>query len=313
MEGIMNKLKTGRVIWWLVRAGLAASVGLILSAEAAGNGSRPLVVDDVASWQRFADQLGEGYSAGKTPPLADLRKQMESRRRAVVDLARPARRGVEASEVYERYSASVVALGSVYKCNRCPHWHTGGTGTGWVIGRSGEIVSNYHVFAEGRNTNVVAIGAMTRDGRCFPVDEVLAADRERDVVVVRIGARDLVPLAVSVNEPVGRPVTVIGHPSGELFTFTQGHISRYAKKAVEAGGRPLEWMCVTADFAIGSSGGPVFNDRGSVVGMVARTHTINADPKSAAPTTQMVVKMAIPAEAILKLVEPMKDSKRLKR
>lgn len=309
----MNKLRTGRLFWWLVRGCLAASVGLVLSAEAAGNGSRPLVVDDVASWQRFADQLGEGYSAGKTPPLVDLRKQMESRRRVVVELAKPARRGMEAAEVYERCSASVVALGSVYKCNRCPHWHTGGTGTGWVIGRSGEIVSNYHVFAEGRNTNVVAIGAMTRDGRCFPVEEVLAADRERDVVVVRIGARDLVPLAVSIHEPVGRPVTVIGHPSGELFTFTQGHISRYAKKAVEAGGRPLDWMCVTADFAIGSSGGPVFNDRGSVVGMVARTHTINADPKSEAPTTQMVVKMTIPAESILKLVESAKDSTRPKR
>ncbi len=308
----MNKLTTG-LFWWLARGCLAASVGLVLTAEAAGNASRPLVLDDGASWQRFADQLGEAYSAGKTPPLVDLRGQMESRRRAVVELAKPARRAVEPSEIYERSSASVVALGSVYKCNRCPHWHTGGTGTGWVIGRSGEIVSNHHVFAEGRNTNVVAIGAMTRDGRCFPVQEVLAADRERDVVVVRIAARDLVPLAVTIHEPVGRPVMVIGHPSGELFTFTQGHISRYARKAVEAGGRPLDWMCVTADFAIGSSGGPVFNDRGSVVGMVARTHTINADPKSEAPTTQMVVKMTIPAEAILKLVEPGKDSGRPKR
>lgn len=308
----MNKLRTG-LLWWLARCCLVASMGLVWSAEAAGNGSRPLVLNDGASWQGFADQLGEAYSAGKTPPLADLRGQMESRRTAMVELAKPARRAVEPSEIYERCSASVVALGSVYKCNRCPHWHTGGTGTGWVIGRNGEIVSNHHVFAEGRNTNVVAIGAMTRDGRCFPVQEVLAADRERDVVVVRIGARDLVPLAVSIHEPVGRPVMVIGHPSGELFTFTQGHISRYAQKAVEAGGRPLDWMCVTADFAIGSSGGPVFNDRGSVVGMVARTHTINADPKSEAPTTQMVVKMTIPAEAILELVEPGKDHVRPKR
>jgi len=309
----MSILLTGRIPSWVMGVCLVAATSLATLVEAAGGGGRPMVVDDVTSWQRFADQLGEGYSAGKTPPLPDLRKQMESRHRTVVELAKPGRRGLEASEVYERCSASVVAFGSVYKCNRCPHWHTGGTGTGWVIGRGGEVVSNYHVFAEGRNTNVVAIGVMTRDGRCFPVEEVLAADRERDVIVVRTGVRDLVPLPVSIHEPVGRPVTVIGHPSGELFTFTQGHISRYAKKAVEAGGRPLEWMCVTADFAIGSSGGPVFNDRGAVVGMVARTHTINADPRSEAPTTQMVVKMTIPADAILKLVEPVRESGRPRR
>jgi S1-C subfamily serine protease len=172
-----------------------------------------------------------------------------------------------------------------------------------VIGRNGEVVSNYHVFAEGRNTNVVAIGAMTRDGRCFPIQEVLAADRERDVAIVRIAARDLVPLAVSPREPVGSPISVIAHPSGELFTFTQGHISRYMRKTVESGGRPMDWMTVTADFAVGSSGGPVFNRHGAVVGMVARTHTINADPKSESPTTQMVVKMTIPSEDILSLIE----------
>ena len=309
----MSKSTIGWVMRWVVGGCLAATMGMAWVVEAAGSGARPLVVDDGASWQRFADQLGEAYSTGKTQPLPELRKQMESRHRTVVELAKLGKRGLEASEVYERCSASVVALGSVYKCNRCPHWHTGGTGTGWVIGRRGEIVSNYHVFADGRNTNVVAIGALTQDGRCFPVEEVLAADRERDVIVVRIGVRDLIPLPVSIDEPVGRPVTVIGHPSGELFTFTQGHISRYTKKAVEAGGRPMDWMCVTADFAVGSSGGPVFNDRGAVVGMVARTHTINADPKSEAPTTQMVVKMTIPAEAILKLVEPVREGGRPKR
>jgi S1-C subfamily serine protease len=65
----------------------------------------------------------------------------------------------------------------------------------------------------------------------------------------------------------------------------------------------MDWMTVTADFAVGSSGGPVFNRHGAVVGMVARTHTINADPKSESPTTQMVVKMTIPSEDILSLIE----------
>jgi len=264
----------------------------------------PWMPNDAVMWQRFADQLGEQFGQGKTPPLSEVRAQLASRKKAVVDLARPSRRVVPPSEVYQRCAASVVALGSVYKCNRCPHWHTGGTGTGWVVGLEGEIVSNFHVFSEGRATNVVAIGAMSRDGRCFPIREILAADREQDIAIVRIDARGLPRLPVEIREPVGKPISVIAHPNGDLFTFTQGHVSRYMKRAMESEGSPLNWMCVTADFAIGSSGGPVLNEHGSVVAMVARTHTINADPRSESPTTQMVVKMTIPAESILALIEP---------
>jgi S1-C subfamily serine protease len=60
---------------------------------------------------------------------------------------------------------------------------------------------------------------------------------------------------------------------------------------------------VTADFAVGSSGGPVLNRKGAVVGMVARTRTIVADAGTDAAASQMVVKMTVPSEAILRLVE----------
>ncbi len=278
--------------------------GWAITALGAESAPPPRVLNDAEGWQRFADQLGDQYSQGRTPPLLEVRAQLNLRKRAVVDLARASRRLVSPSDVYENCSASVVALGAIYKCTRCPHWHAGGTGTGWVIGREGEIVSSFHVFAEGRNTNVVAMGALTRDGRCFPIREILAADRERDIAIVRIDARDLPRLPVEIRERVGKPVSIIAHPSGDLFTFTQGHVSRYMKRATESGGSPLDWMCVTADFAIGSSGGPVLNERGSVVAMVARTQTINADPHSESPTTQMVVKLTVPSESILTLVVP---------
>ncbi len=263
------------------------------------------VMDDVGRWRRFADALGETFQSGGTLPMEALREQLKARdhAKARVRLARPGRRALEPEQVYERCSASVVAMGSVYKCPRCPHWHTGGTGTGWVVGDRGEVVSNYHVLAGTKETNVVAFGVMTLDGRCLPIREVLASDAARDVVIFRVDPEGLAPLPLSPREPVGRPVSVIAHPSGDLYTFTQGAVSRYALRATEPGAAPMEWMCVTADFAVGSSGGPVLNRQGSVVGMVARTQTINANPKGEAPSTQMVVKMTIPSEAILSLVE----------
>ncbi len=273
------------------------------AASRAASGAVSMTMDDVERWRRFADELGGRFVAGETLPIGEMKKQLAVRRRVPVRMARAARHAMEPEQVYERCAASVVAVGSVYKCPRCPHWHTGGTATGWVLGDRGEIVSNYHVLAAGKETNVVAFGVMTLDGRCLPVREVLASDATRDVVLFRVDGEGMKALPVGGREPVGRPVSVIAHPSGELYTFTQGAVSRYALRAVEPGGESQEWMCVTADFAVGSSGGPVLNRQGAVVGMVARTQTISANPKGETPSTQMVVKMTIPSDAVLSLVE----------
>ena len=61
-------------------------------------------------------------------------------------------------------------------------------------------------------------------------------------------------------------------------------------------------MSVTADFGVGSSGAPIFNDRGGVVGMVATTHPIYVDPKCKQEYAQMIIKNCVTAEAILELV-----------
>ncbi len=271
-------------------------VGVVRAAE-------PEAWNDAELWRKFADDLGGKHTAGGTPSLEVLREQLRERTKTRVELLRVPRMDLKPDAIYRKACDSVVAIGSVYKCNRCPHWHTGGTATGWVVGRRGEVVSNHHVFADERNTNVVAIGVMTSDGRCFAVREVLAADRERDVAIFRIDAVDLPRLPLGLAEPVGRPISVIAHPNGELFTFTQGHVSRYARRSVGPGADPVDWMYVTADFAVGSSGGPVLNRKGAVVGMVARTRTIVADAGTESAASQMVVKMTVPSEAILRLVE----------
>lgn len=112
-----------------------------------------------------------------------------------------------------------------------------GNGTGWVIGRKGEIVSNSRVFSEGRNTNIVAIGAMSREGRCFLIRGILAADRERDVATGRMDVHDLPRLPVEIREAVGNAVSVIAHPSGDLFT------SEEDDRGVDQGGTRTDTVC----------------------------------------------------------------------
>ena len=61
---------------------------------------------------------------------------------------------------------------------------------------------------------------------------------------------------------------------------------------------------LTADYAKGSSGSPLFNEKGNVACMVATTHSIYYDVKNNVERNlQMVVKSCVPAESVLKLIK----------
>ena len=66
------------------------------------------------------------------------------------------------------------------------------------------------------------------------------------------------------------------------------------------------WMSVTADYAVGSSGGPVFNTNGDVVGMVARTYSTQPAKNHHRHDSfgnQMVFKDCVSLDTILGLIE----------
>ena len=146
-------------------------------------------------------------------------------------------------------------------------------------------------------------------GNFFPVIEILAANRESDVAIFRVKADSFpfIPLTlVSEDTTVGTAVNVISHPDGRFFTYTTGNVSRYFKK--KTGRHSVTWMSITADYARGSSGGPVMDDSGMVVGMVANTNTIyyKGKGKSAKSSShdpvQMVIKNCVPAHALRALI-----------
>jgi hypothetical protein len=62
-------------------------------------------------------------------------------------------------------------------------------------------------------------------------------------------------------------------------------------------------MSITADFAKGSSGGPVFDEAGNVAGMVASTESVYYDTKNGVrDNLQMVFKNCAPARSLLDLI-----------
>ena len=86
--------------------------------------------------------------------------------------------------------------------------------------------------------------------------------------------------------------------------MTHGMVSRYnmimETKHKKAGKR----MTITADYAKGSSGAPVFNRKGQVVGVVSSTSSIYYSVENGKKENlQMVVKNCIPVESIHELIQ----------
>lgn len=133
-------------------------------------------------------------------------------------------------------------------------------GTGFVVRSDGVILTNYHVIETG-NSAVVKFA----DGTVLPVDGLLAADKIRDLAAIKIHGKlfRILALGNSDKMQVGEEVVAIGNPQGLELTVSNGILSGL-RTDQEAGGKFLQ---ITAPITHGSSGGPLFNLAGEVIGI----------------------------------------------
>lgn len=205
---------------------------------------------------------------------------------------------------YDEKVKGVVMVSSVYKCGKCDKWHLGGAASGWVLTSDGLMVTNHHVFEKADRE---AYGVMTLDGTFAEVAEIVRADAAADIAVFRVKGDGFHPLPLAEEVRVGEPAHVISHPDGRFFTYTAGRVSRLFQQ--HRHGQAATWMSITADYAKGSSGGPVFNNRGEVVGMVSSTSslyyngTAKQDPKERGPL-QMVIKNCVSLPELRRVLGP---------
>lgn len=201
-------------------------------------------------------------------PYSELKKQSS---RSLCSLVLPTENSqvMTPREIYQKALDSTVTIGNFYHCSskKCKRFHFD-FASGVIIHPAGIILTNYHVFDSSKGKKL-GMAAATSNGKVYLVDEVLAASKDDDFVVLKLRNADGLPaVPITSDEPVGNPVTVVSHPNGQFYTLTQGYISRYKMK------KNIPIMNITADYAKGSSGGPVFNNRGNLVGLVSSTFSI---------------------------------------
>lgn len=134
-------------------------------------------------------------------------------------------------------------------------------GTGFALDASGVIATNLHVVAGARQITVELL-----DGTKYEVQRVDAIDLERDLALIDIDPPKPIPvIALGDSDQVaaGDPVIAIGNPMGVLeYSVSDGLIS-----SVRVLSSKLTVLQISAPISQGSSGGPLFNAAGEVIGV----------------------------------------------
>lgn len=149
--------------------------------------------------------------------------------------------------------------------NSLPDQVEQGTGSGFIIGSDGRLITNAHVVDGAEKVQVTLKDGTTYEGK------VLGTDPFTDVAVIKIEATDLptVSLGEGKNLTPGEWAIAIGNPLGLDNTVTVGIISALGRSSSQVGVPDKRVRFIQTDAAInpGNSGGPLLNSKGEVIGI----------------------------------------------
>lgn len=162
------------------------------------------------------------------------------------------------SAASSRFAASVVLVRTA-----------GGQGSGFFVSTKGYLLTNFHVVSGEKNVSVtqyVQDGAVLKR-EIYKEVEIIATAPFHDLAVLRVTdlrhAVEPVVFAPDDAVSVGETVFAIGNPMGLERTVTEGVLSQTARLF-----EGILYLQLDAPVNPGNSGGPVFNSRGQVIGVI---------------------------------------------
>jgi S1-C subfamily serine protease len=208
------------------------------------------------------------------------------------------------AQIYTDVSPGVVTIDSVFEGNVNDILGGGGSagqGSGFVVDKDGDIVTNAHVVTSGGHLNG---GGTPHEAKQVFVEfgdrnrvpaEIKGFDADADVALIKVDpdGLDLHPVELSGRSSfaVGEPVAAIGSPFGEDQSLSVGVIS--------ATNRTVEGLtnfgidnAIQTDASInpGNSGGPLLDAKGQVIGIneqIASSSGSNSGVGFAIPVTSV--------------------------
>lgn len=185
--------------------------------------------------------------------------------------------------VYERINPAIVAIDAAIPQGTS-------SGTGCIIDSKGTILTSSHVVANSDDITVTI-----SNGETYKAEVVRLSGMNNDLAILKINVHKPLKTIVigdSKNIKVGQKVLAIGNPFGFNGTLTQGIVSRIDYKRNK----------IQTDAAInpGSSGGPLLNTSGEVIGINQAIY--NPDNN----TSNIGIGFAIPINAVRQIIAELK-------
>ena len=172
--------------------------------------------------------------------------------------AAPAQTTLSAEDIAEKALAATVYLEMKDKNGK-----TLGIGSGFFV-QPTLIATNYHVIEGAAKGTAKLVGKYTT----YDIEGVTATDKVNDLAILKVTAYGVKPLPLGNSDTVriGETVYVAGNPKGLEGTFSDGIISSRRNRDTK------ERLQMTAPISPGSSGGPVLNKKGEVIGVSVSVH-----------------------------------------
>lgn len=174
-------------------------------------------------------------------------------------------------------------------------------GSGFIIDKSGIVVTNYHVIKNAQDITV------TMNDNTYFKAEVLGSDAKTDLAVLKIRSDKDLPFVEFGNSDkarVGNTVMAIGNPFGLGGSVSTGIIS--ARSRDISIGTVHEFIQTDAAINRGNSGGPLFDLSGKVIGI----NTAIYSPSESGGNVG--IGFAIPSNLAMSIIDTLKSGKKIR-
>jgi len=248
-----EKKKKGRTALWVVAAILVgALVGAAVMWAATG------AARSVAAMLQPGQSESRSYSVEEKPISHTI-------------LTNTGDKSLTPAEVYEQNVGAVVGISTESTQTNVfgQRVATASSGSGFVLTSDGYVVTNYHVV-QGANT----INVTLYNGEKYPA-KYIGGYSHSDVALLKIEAQDLQCVSVGSSDDliVGEQVAAIGNPLGQLtFSMTVGYVSALDREFAY-NGESMDMIQTDVAINAGSSGGPLFDMNGNVVGITSAKYS----------------------------------------
>lgn len=239
-----------------IRALLALCLAAVIGAGVLGIGGLYLLSRD----RREARQ--EGQNAISDEIYAQVSQDQDPEGPLTASAPPADAAAIPAEDIYAAACGQVVGI-------RSTDGRVTETGSGFIVTDDGYILTNYHVIETGYARGL-PITVVTQEGTEYPA-QVTGTESDSDLAVLKIEAEGLHPAAFGDADAtaVGERVYTVGDPLGDLpYTMTRGTLSARDRQITIASNATVNMFQFDAAVNRGSSGGPLYNAYGQVIGVV---------------------------------------------